>query len=96
MADISRDEVQHLATLSSLALSSDELAAMQTSIATILDHIATLGELDTSGVEPTYQVTDLEFVARPDTVQESTVTPSDLLTLAPDVQNHQIKVPKVL
>lgn len=96
MADISRDEVEHLATLSSLALSSEETDAMRDSIASILDHIDALQELDTTDVQPTYQVTDLEFVSRPDAVVESTVTREDLLALAPDSQNNQIKVPKVL
>lgn len=96
MADISRDEVQHLAALSSLALTSDETDAMRTTIASIIDHIATLGELDTTGVEPTYQVTDLEFVSRPDAVEQSAVGRDELLALAPDSQNYQIKVPKVL
>lgn len=96
MADISRDEVEHLATLSSLALSSEEIDTMRDSIASILDHIDALQELDTTDVQPTYQVTDLEFVSRPDEVVESTVTREDLLALAPDSQNNQIKVPKVL
>ncbi|HEU0266807.1 MAG TPA: Asp-tRNA(Asn)/Glu-tRNA(Gln) amidotransferase subunit GatC [Candidatus Saccharimonadaceae bacterium] len=65
-------------------------------IASILDHIATLQELDTSNVEPTYQVTDLEFVSRPDVVEVSPVDRETLLALAPDQANHQIKVPKVL
>jgi aspartyl-tRNA(Asn)/glutamyl-tRNA(Gln) amidotransferase subunit C len=58
--------------------------------------VAQLGELDTAGVEPTYQVTGLENVWRDDTVQTSDVTRDQLLALAPDSSDGQVKVPKVL
>ena len=53
------------------------------------------GELDTSGVEPTYQVTGLENVWREDEVQ-SGISRDELLELAPEKQNNQVKVPQVL
>lgn len=96
MANITRDEVVHLASLSSIALTDDEIDALAADIASILDHIATLQELDTSDVDPTYQVTDLEFVSRPDTIETSDVDREALLALAPEQANYQIKVPKVL
>lgn len=96
MADITRDEVVHLASLSSIALSDQEIDVLAADISSILDHIATLQELDTTDVEPTYQVTDLEFVSRPDVVETSAVDREALLALAPEQANHQIKVPKVL
>lgn len=96
MAEISREEVQHLATLSSLALSDDEIDALGSDIGGIVDHIGALRDVDTNGVEPTYQVTDLEFVSRPDEVQDSGVTRETLLALANDSKDNQIKVPKVL
>lgn len=96
MTQISRDDVQHLAQLSSLQLSSDELDGLQTDIATILDYVDQLGELDTTGIEPTYQVTDLENVWRDDVVIDSNVSREQLLALSPDALEHQVKVPKVL
>lgn len=96
MADITRDEVVHLASLSSIALSDQEIDVLAADISSILDHIATLQELDTTDVEPTYQVTDLEFVSRPDVIETSAVDREALLALAPEQANHQIKVPKVL
>ena len=95
MTQITRDDVLHLAQLSSLQLSDDEINGLTTDLERIIGYIQQLGELDTSGVEPTYQVTDLENVWREDTVQEG-VGADALLALAPESKNEQIKVPKVL
>jgi len=95
MTQITRDDVRHLAQLSSLQLSDQEIDALQTDMVSILGYIEQLSELDTTGVEPTYQVTGLENVWRNDTVQ-SGVSPDTLLEIAPASHAHQIKVPKVL
>ena len=96
MTQVSREDVQHLAQLSSLALSDDEISALQTDIGNILDYVEELQKLDTSGVEPTYQVTDLENVWRNDEVDDYGITTADLIDLAPESLDNQIKVPKVL
>lgn len=93
---VTRDDVLHLAQLSNLQLSDDELTALQSDLTNILGYIAQLDELDTSGVEPTYQVTDLENIWRDDIIEASDVDREELLKLAPSVKNDQIKVPKVL
>lgn len=93
---VTRDDVLHLAQLSQLQLSEDEVTALQTDLANILGYIAQLSELDTSGVEPTYQVTDLQNVTRADEVQPHEAGREQLLALAPDQRDNQIKVPKVL
>lgn len=96
MTALSRDDVQHLAQLSSLQLTDEELTSLQTDIGNILGYIEQLGELDTTGVEPTYQVTGLENVWRDDSVIEGSVTRETLLALSTESANHQVKVPKVL
>lgn len=96
MTQISRDDVQRLAQLSSLQLGDDEIDGMQTDISTILDYVRELGELDTNGVEPTYQVTDLENVWRDDAVVDDQIGREQLLALSPESSEHQVKVPKVL
>lgn len=96
MTVISRDDVQHLAQLSSLQLTDEELISLQTDIGNILGYIEQLGELDTTGVEPTYQVTGLENVWRDDSVVKSGVTREQLLALSTESASHQVKVPKVL
>jgi aspartyl-tRNA(Asn)/glutamyl-tRNA(Gln) amidotransferase subunit C len=96
MKQISLEEVQHLAQLSGLQLGERETESLQHDIDTILGYVQQLGTLDTSGVEPTYQVTDLENVWREDEVTDDGMSREQLLALAPDTAQHQVKVPKVL
>jgi aspartyl-tRNA(Asn)/glutamyl-tRNA(Gln) amidotransferase subunit C len=96
MTQISRDDVLHLARLSSLQLSDTEIDDLQKDIGNILGYVQQLSELDTSGVEPTYQVTDLENVWRDDSVIDDQISREQLLDLSHESLNHQVKVPKVL
>jgi len=96
MTQITRDDVLHLAQLSSLQLSEAEIDGLQTDISNILGYVEQLSELDTSSVEPTYQVTGLQNVWRDDTVINYGVNREDLLARAPESANNQVKVPKVL
>ena len=96
MSTITTDDVRHLAQLSNLQLSDDEVANLQTDLGNILNYIDQLGALDTSGVEPTYQVTGLENVWRDDVVEQTDVTREKLLGLAPDSVDNAVKVPQVL
>jgi aspartyl-tRNA(Asn)/glutamyl-tRNA(Gln) amidotransferase subunit C len=96
MTQISTKEVQHLAQLSSLQLDDDESENLRADLDNILGYIEQLSELDTTGVQPTYQVTDLQNVWREDTVNNYGIESNDLLALSPDTEANQIKVPKVL
>lgn len=95
MTQILRDDVLHLAQLSSLQLTEDEIDSLRGDIENIIGYIEQLGELNTEGVEPTYQVTDLQNVSRDDSVIDYGLTREDLLALAPDRTEDSIKVPKV-
>lgn len=96
MTQISRNDVLHLAQLSLLQLDDGEIDNLQADLVNILGYVEQLGELDTSGVEPTYQVTDLENVWRDDTVIDYGISRETLLELAPAALDNQVKVPKVL
>lgn len=96
MTKISRATVLRLAQLSKLQLADDEADALAADITNILGYVEQLNELDTEGVQPTYQVTGLENVWSRDDVQPSSVPQKVLLALAPDATDNQIKVPKVL
>ena len=95
MITISTSDIQHLARLSSLALNDDETDGLRQDLENIIGYIEQLGELDVSGVEPTYQVTGLSNVWREDEVQTG-IPVEKLLDLAPEKQNNQVKVPQVL
>lgn len=96
MTEISTNDVRHLAQLSSLQLDDSEIESLRVDLEGILEYIQQLAELDTTGVEPTYQVTDLQNVWREDEIDDYGVTRDDLIALAPAAEDHQIKVPKVL
>ena len=96
MTQISNDDVHHLAQLSNLQLTETEVSDMRADLESILGYIEQLSELDTLGVEPTYQVTDLENVWRDDVVDTYGIERDELLKLAPAQEANQIKVPKVL
>lgn len=96
MTKISTDDVHRLAQLSSLQLDETEAEALRGDLENILTYIEQLSELDTEGVEPTYQVTGLQNVWREDTVDTYGLEKDALLALAPEAEADQIKVPKVL
>ena len=96
MSTITTDDVHHLAQLSSLRLSDSEVENLRADLENIINYIKQLNEVDTSGVEPTYQVTGLENVWRGDEIDAGSVTPEQLLDLAAEQSGHCVKVPKVL
>lgn len=96
MTQFSTSDIKHLATLSGLQLSDDEVQSLGGDIENIIGYVKKLDELDVSGVEPTYQTTGLVNISQDDVVDQGVVSREQLLELAPDQANSQIKVPKVL
>lgn len=92
---VDSETVKHLASLSNINLSDSDIEPLSNDIGKIIDYIGELGQLDTTGVEPTYQVTGLSDVWREDKV-EPQIPREKLLKLAPDSADNSIKVPKVL
>ena len=96
MSTITNDDVRHLAQLSSLQMSDAEVESLRVDIEKIINYINQLDELDTDGVEPTYQVTGLQNVWRDDEIIDSSVSRRQLLALAAEQSDNCVKVPKVL
>lgn len=96
MSTITNDDVRHLALLSSLQMSDAEVESLRADIEKIINYINQLDELDTDGVEPTYQVTGLQNVWRDDEIIDSSVSRQQLLALAAEQSDNCVKVPKVL
>jgi len=63
---ITREEVQHIALLSRLELSDEEVDRYADQLTAILEYAAKLNELDTSGVEPLFHAVPVENVFRED------------------------------
>ena len=94
--EVNQATIQHLAQLSNFALIAGQSQRLESDIRAILDYISQLDQLDTDGIEPSYQVFEMENVWRPDVITPQDATPDELLDLTVATQDHQIKVPKVL
>lgn len=94
--NISDDDINYLTKLSNFSVSDAEKADLKRDLSAILGYVQQLDEVDTDGVEPTYQVLDLQNVWQEDEVETPDVTPEQLISLAPETADRQIKVPKVL
>jgi len=96
MSKLSRDDILKLAALSRLKLSDEEIERFRGELSGILDFVEQLDSIDTTGLEPTYQVTGLKNVSRKDISKNYGYTAKDLLASAPAVQDGQFKVKRVL
>lgn len=94
--EVTKEEITHLASLSNYSLGAEEITKLKADLENILRYISKLDELDVKGVEPTYQVFEMENVWRPDEIITQDADREALLNLAKDSEDHQIKVPKVL
>ena len=70
-------DVKKVAKLANLKLSEDEEAKYSAQLSKILEYIDKLNEVDTSDVEPTYNVTGLSNVMRPDEVGDCTISSAE-------------------
>ncbi|MFC4023333.1 Asp-tRNA(Asn)/Glu-tRNA(Gln) amidotransferase subunit GatC [Oceanobacillus longus] len=95
MADISKEQVKHVAHLARLAVTDEEVEKMADELSAIIGYAEQLNELDTDGVEPTTHVLDLKNVMRKDEPKEW-ITQEDALKNAPDQQDGQFRVPSIM
>jgi aspartyl-tRNA(Asn)/glutamyl-tRNA(Gln) amidotransferase subunit C len=89
---IEREEVRHVASLARLALSEEELDRMALELASVLEHIAAIEELDLDGVAPTSHVVAVENALRPD-VPVPSLSRESVLESAPQVLDDGFAVP---
>ena len=94
--EVNCETIKHLAKLSNFSLSDKETESLTEDLKNIINYISELDKLDTDGIEPTYQVFEMENVWRDDEVLPQDATREQLLALTKEEKDHQIKVPKVL
>ena len=94
--EITQQDIKHLADLSNFSLSDQEMDKLKGDLENIIKYISELKELNTDGVEPTYQVFEMENVWRDDAIAEQSANRENLLALTTEEKLNQIKVPKVL
>ncbi len=89
-------EVEHMAYLVRLGLTEEEKKKFSQQLSSILDYVEQLKEVDTSGVEPTAQVTGLENVMRADKIESGDKETRDgLLANVPEKGDDLIKTKTV-
>lgn len=69
MSDISREEVKHIANLARIKVSENELEKYSKDMQEIVGYIDLLNKIDTTGIEPTYQVSKNVNVMQADEVE---------------------------
>jgi aspartyl-tRNA(Asn)/glutamyl-tRNA(Gln) amidotransferase subunit C len=92
---ITKQEVEHVARLARLEFSEQEKEKLTDQLSNILTYVEKLNELDTSGVEPTAHVLDINNVMRDDVPGES-LTQVMALANAPEKAAGHYKVPKII
>ena len=94
--EIKREDIIHLAELSNISLEEGEINNLGKDLESIIKYISQLDGLNTDGVEPTYQVFEMENIWREDKVLKQEATREELLEMTKEEKDNQIKVPKVL
>ena len=103
MSAVSVEEVRRVAELANLELTAEEEPRMAHDLNAILDYIAQLSEVDTTGVEPMAQVGAMLGVSndfdggalRVDAVRAS-IDRRAVMAAAPESDGRFFKVPKVI
>jgi aspartyl-tRNA(Asn)/glutamyl-tRNA(Gln) amidotransferase subunit C len=90
---ISLEQIKHLAHLSRLEFSEEELKEMQRDMGKILDFVAQIDALDLSGIEPLTQMSDSVNVMREDQTK-GMIQKAEALKNAPDANSDYFRVPK--
>lgn len=94
------EDVERVAELAHLELEADEKPRMLQDLNAILDYVAELNELDTNGVAPLAQVSELEGAGGAGLLRQDAVQPSfareAVMPQAPESDGVFFKVPKVI
>jgi len=91
---LSLKEVEHIATLARLELTSEEKARYRQQLSAILDYVARLQELDTTSIQPTASVLAEDGVLRPDQPVQG-LNRDDILGNAAQTREDQFLIPPV-
>ncbi|HEX2950972.1 MAG TPA: Asp-tRNA(Asn)/Glu-tRNA(Gln) amidotransferase subunit GatC [Armatimonadota bacterium] len=92
---LSREEVEHVALLSRLKLSEDEVGRFTEQLNSILGYFEQLQEADTSQASGTTHVVPMVNVMRED-IERPSFEPDETLSNAPERMAELFKVPRVV
>ncbi len=88
------EEINKVATLARLRLTPEEAVRHADTISAVLEYMQILNEVDTSKVVPTFQVTGLAEVMRPDVAVPGMLS-EKLIAQFPQIENNSLVVPAV-
>lgn len=92
---LSREEILNLAKLSKLEFNEEELEVIQSKINDIIEYVDQLNAIDTTDVEPLFNVLDLKDRTREDKVVDNKFK-KELLKNSPEKDDDFIIVPKFI
>ena len=99
-AKVTVEEVERVAELAHLKLTPEEMPGMLGDLNAVLDYVAELNELDTAGVVPLAQVSELKNAAGESVLREDLLRPSldraVVMSQAPETDGAFFKVPRVI
>ena len=99
-AKVTVEVVERVADLAHLELNPEETAGMLRDLNAILEYVAELNELDTAGVAPLAQVSELKNAAGESVLRDDLTRPSldraVVMSQAPETDGVFFKVPKVI
>ncbi|HYG73216.1 MAG TPA: Asp-tRNA(Asn)/Glu-tRNA(Gln) amidotransferase subunit GatC [Actinomycetota bacterium] len=87
-------DIEHVARLARLELTSEEMARLRDQLGAILEHAAKVGEVAADDVPPTAYAIPRSNVLRPDEVTPS-LSVEDVLANAPEREDDRFKVPRI-
>ncbi len=88
-------DIDHLATLSRLALTAEEKAKFSAQLGDVLGYIEQLKQVNVDGVEPTAHATPIFNVLQPDVARPG-LPVEDALRNAPQQRDNMVVVPRVV
>ncbi len=94
-AQLSRDEVAHLADLARIELSDAELDHLAPQLSVILESVASISGVADDDIPPTSHALPLTNVFRPDVVHPG-LTAQEALAGAPEQEQQRFSVPRIL
>lgn len=99
-AKVTVKDVERVAELAHLKLTAAEVPGMVVDLNAILDYVAELNQLDTNGVVPLAQVSELQGAGSSGSLRADEVLPSleraTVMAEAPETDTAFFKVPKVI
>ena len=92
---VDTNTVRRVARLARIAVTEDDVAAMEGELNAILGFVEHLGEVDVEGVEPMTSVIPMAMKKRADVVTDGAKV-DDIMANAPVSDDHFFVVPKVV